>query len=154
MMAVEDPQSALDTTSTTATMDAGDEMVIPAGRGSRKSARAKVILRPGEGRLVINGREGESYLQNNVWWVQEVRSPLEATGLESEYDIIAFARGGGYGGKAGAIKSALARALVVDRPELRPVLKKEGLMTIDSRRVERKKYGLKKARKAPQYSKR
>jgi len=124
------------------------------GTGRRKSAIARVRLVPGNGQVVINGRPGEVHLQGNPVYLSTVKAPLETLGLESEYDVLVNVRGGGLTGHADAIKMGVARALCELDPENRKPLKVEGYLTRDPRCKERKKYGLKKARKAPQFSKR
>jgi small subunit ribosomal protein S9 len=124
------------------------------GTGRRKSAIARVRLIPGEGKVVINGREGESYLQFNQSYLATTKAPLEILGLESDYDILVNVKGGGVTGQAEAIRLGVARALCELSPDNRPPLKIEGYLTRDPRAKERKKYGLRKARKAPQFSKR
>jgi small subunit ribosomal protein S9 len=103
---------------------------------------------------VVNGRPGEDYLQNNPTYLGIAKAPLETLGLENDYDILANARGGGLTGQADSIRMGVARALCQLDPENRKPLKLEGYMTRDARAKERRKYGLRKARKAPQYSKR
>ncbi|NET09734.1 MAG: 30S ribosomal protein S9 [Symploca sp. SIO2B6] len=124
------------------------------GTGRRKSSVARVRLVPGSGQLVINGREGEQYLQYNPGYLTAAKAPLETLGLENEYDILVNVRGGGLTGQADSIRLGVARALCELDPENRKPLKIEGYLTRDPRAKERKKYGLHKARKAPQYSKR
>ncbi|MCA6504543.1 MAG: 30S ribosomal protein S9 [Pseudanabaena sp.] len=124
------------------------------GTGRRKKAIARVRLVPGEGKVVINGKAGDLYLQFNPTYIAGVKAPLETLGLENEYDVLVNAHGGGVTGQADAIRLGVARALCELAPENRKPLKVEGYMTRDPRCKERKKYGLKKARKAPQYSKR
>nr|NP_038359.1 ribosomal protein S9 [Mesostigma viride]Q9MUV1.1 RecName: Full=Small ribosomal subunit protein uS9c; AltName: Full=30S ribosomal protein S9, chloroplastic [Mesostigma viride]AAF43800.1 ribosomal protein S9 [Mesostigma viride]WKT08252.1 ribosomal protein S9 [Mesostigma viride]WKT08358.1 ribosomal protein S9 [Mesostigma viride] len=124
------------------------------GTGRRKSAVARVRLVPGNGEVIINGLPGTNYLQFNGSYLSAVRSPLETLGLEDNYDIIVKAVGGGLTGQAEAIRLGVARALCTIDTSNRHPLKKEGFLTRDSRVKERKKYGLKKARKAPQFSKR
>jgi small subunit ribosomal protein S9 len=124
------------------------------GTGRRKEAIARVRLMPGEGVLTINGRPGEEYLQFRQTLIGSVRQPLETLGLEGAYDIVVSAFGGGIAGQAGAIRLGVARALLDQDPDNRVPLKREGFLRRDPRAVERKKYGLRKARKAKQYSKR
>ncbi|MGA1262340.1 MAG: 30S ribosomal protein S9 [Prochlorothrix sp.] len=124
------------------------------GTGRRKSSVARVRLVPGSGQLMINGREGTGYLQNNPLYLAAVKAPLETLGLEAEYDVLVKVHGGGLTGQADAIRLGAARALCELDPENRKPLKIEGYLTRDPRSKERKKYGLRKARKAPQYSKR
>ncbi|MGF1495790.1 MAG: 30S ribosomal protein S9 [Elainellaceae cyanobacterium] len=124
------------------------------GTGRRKSSIARVRLVPGSGQIIINGRPGEEYLQFNLGYLAASRAPLETLGLEGEYDILVNVKGGGLTGQADSIKLGVARALCQLDPENRRPLKIEGYLTRDPRAKERKKYGLHKARKAPQYSKR
>ena len=124
------------------------------GIGRRKTSVAKVILVPGTGAMVVNNKQGEAYLQFNSQYINASKNPLTILGLENTYDIYVNTHGGGLKGQADAIKLGVARALCFMSPENRKDLKSEGLLTRDSRRKERKKYGLRKARKAPQFSKR
>ncbi len=124
------------------------------GTGRRKSSIARVRLVPGTGQLLINGRDGESYLQFNASYVSSAKAPLETLGLETDYDILVNVKGGGLTGQAESIRLGVARALCELSPDNRHPLKIEGYLTRDPRAKERKKYGLRKARKAPQYSKR
>ena len=122
--------------------------------GRRKEAIARVRLVPGTGRWTINGRTLEGYFPNKVHQ-QLVNEPFRTLELEGAYDVIARIHGGGITGQAGALRLGIARALnEIDVEAFRPALKKAGFLTRDARVKERKKYGLKKARKAPQYSKR
>ncbi len=121
--------------------------------GRRKSAVARVRLRPGSGKLVINGHPIERYFPI-VTHVQRATEALRLTQTADVYDVDATIGGGGVSGQAGALRLGIARALVALDDEVRPQLKKAGLLVRDSREKERRKYGLKKARKAPQYSKR
>jgi small subunit ribosomal protein S9 len=124
------------------------------GTGRRKTAVARVRLVPGNGKLVINGKPGEIHLQGNAAYLSATRAPLETLGLENDYDILVNVRGGGLTGHADAIRMGVARALCELDPDNRKPLKVEGYLTRDPRAKERKKYGLRKARKAPQFSKR
>ena len=124
------------------------------GTGRRKSSVARVRLVPGTGQLLINGREGESYLQFNASYISSAKAPLETLGLENDYDILVNVEGGGLTGQAESIRLGVARALCELSPDNRQPLKIEGYLTRDPRAKERKKYGLRKARKAPQFSKR
>ncbi|MBW4643386.1 MAG: 30S ribosomal protein S9 [Goleter apudmare HA4340-LM2] len=124
------------------------------GTGRRKSAIARVRLVPGEGKLIVNSKDGELYFQFNANYLGVIKAPLETLGLESEYDILVKAEGGGLTGQADSIRLGVARALCQLDPDNRSPLKTEGYLTRDPRAKERKKYGLHKARKAPQYSKR
>ena len=121
--------------------------------GRRKEAIVRVRLTPGTGKIVCNGRPLEDYFPNRLHQ-QQVKDPLVLTERAESVDIYANLRGGGITGQAGALRLAIARALILVQPEDRPALKKAGFLTRDPRAIERKKYGLKKARKAPQYSKR
>ena len=122
--------------------------------GRRKEAVARVRLIPGEGNFVINGGRDLADYFPNLAVRRVILEPLEILELTKNYDILATIEGGGTAGQAGALRHGIARALVELDPELRPALKKAGFLTRDARIIERKKYGLKKARKAPQYSKR
>ena len=121
--------------------------------GRRKSSVARVRLYEGTGRVLINERPLEVYFPTMAQRIR-VLEPLREAQIEGRYDVIASTEGGGTTGQADALRLGIARALVELEPELRPGLKKAGLLTRDSRKVERKKYGLKKARRAPQYTKR
>lgn len=124
------------------------------GVGRRKQAIARVFLIPGEGNLIINKKSGDKYLQYNDTYLNTVWSPLETLNLEKQFDIVAIVNGGGLTGQAEAIQLGVARRLIEMDKENRTILKPFGFLTRDSRIKERKKYGLRKARKAPQYSKR
>lgn len=121
--------------------------------GRRKKAIARVRLVPGDGKVVINGRDIDNYFGLETLKMT-VRQPLALTNLESRYDVLVNVYGGGLSGQAGAIRHGISRALVKADPELRPAVKKAGFLTRDPRMKERKKYGLKAARRAPQFSKR
>ncbi len=121
--------------------------------GRRKRAIARVTLLQGNGRIVINGREFENYFPRETLRMI-IKQPLQITGTLGKYDIIAKVEGGGLSGQAGALRHGIARALVTLDNDLKPKLKKEGLLTRDPREVERKKYGQKGARKRFQFSKR
>ncbi len=123
------------------------------GTGRRKSSIARVRLVEGTGVITINGRNIDEYLGTDTLKVI-VRQPLTATNTVDKYDVICSVLGGGFTGQAGAIRLGIARALLEANAEYRPTLKSAGFLTRDSRKKERKKYGLKKARKAPQFSKR
>ncbi len=127
--------------------------VMYQGTGRRKTAIARVRIVPGEGKIVVNGRDAEDFFPKRSSIVM-VKEPLELTKNVGRFDVIANVEGGGVSGQAGAIRLGLARALLKADPSLRPYLKKAGFLTRDPRMKERRKYGLKKARKAPQYSKR
>jgi small subunit ribosomal protein S9 len=123
------------------------------GTGRRKEAVARVRIVPGSGKFELNGRTLEEFFPTRAHRMI-VATPLRVAGLERELDVIARIHGGGVSGQAGALRHGIARALIEMNPELRGSLKSEGLLTRDAREKERRKYGLKKARKAPQYSKR
>lgn len=121
--------------------------------GRRKEAVARVRIVPGTGTILLNGRPLEEYFPTRTYRLIAT-APLRAVGKDKELDVVATLEGGGVSGQAGALRLGIARALVELDPGLRPVLKKEGYLSRDAREKERRKYGLKKARKAPQYSKR
>ena len=121
------------------------------GTGRRKSSVARVRLVPGDGKVTVNGREMEDYFGLKTLELI-IRQPLELTEMTDKYDVIARVDGGGVSGQAGAIRHGISRALLELDKELRPALKKAGFLTRDSRKKERRKYGLKKARKASQFS--
>ena len=123
------------------------------GTGRRKTSVARVRITPGNGNFTINKRDIEDYFNYETLKVI-AREPLLASETLNKYDVIVNVHGGGSTGQAGAIRHGVARALIESDQELRPILKKAGYLTRDSRMKERKKYGLKKARKAPQFSKR
>jgi len=121
--------------------------------GRRKEAVARVRLVPGSGNFVLNGRSLEEYFPTRAHRMI-VSAPLRRAGRDKDFDVLARIEGGGVSGQAGALRLGIARALIEIDPELRTILKKEGYLRRDAREKERRKYGLKKARKAPQYSKR
>jgi len=123
------------------------------GTGRRKNAVARVYLVPGEGKVVVNNKQVLEYFGRKTLDMV-VRQPLELTNTTGRFDVIAKVAGGGVSGQAGAVRHGIARALVQADPNLRPVLKRAGFLTRDPRMKERRKYGLKKARRAPQFSKR
>ncbi|TVX95608.1 30S ribosomal protein S9 [Cohnella terricola] len=123
------------------------------GTGRRKHSVARVRLVPGEGRIVINKREINDYFDVETLKLI-VKQPLNLTETTGKYDVLVLAHGGGTSGQAGAIRHGISRALLKADPELRSALKKAGFLTRDPRMKERKKYGLKAARRAPQFSKR
>ena len=123
------------------------------GTGRRKSAVARVFLRPGAGKITVNRREFDNYFPNRVLKMV-IRQPLLMTETAENFDILINVAGGGAAGQAGAIRHGIARALVEFNPELRPRLKAAGFLTRDAREVERKKYGRPKARRRFQFSKR
>ncbi|MDJ0664544.1 MAG: 30S ribosomal protein S9 [Acidimicrobiia bacterium] len=121
--------------------------------GRRKSSIARVRLYPGSGEMSLNGRPLENYFPHAALR-QRVMEPLRVVEAEGQYDVVAKLEGGGTTGQSDALRLGIARALVEVDPEFRPTLKKGGMLTRDARRVERKKYGLRKARRAPQFTKR
>jgi len=123
------------------------------GTGRRKEAVARVFVRPGTGKITINGREVEEYFRN-VEWRNNAVEPLKFTNTADQVDVEVTAKGGGPGGQSGALRMGLSRALSLMNPELRPGLRKNGFLTRDSRMKERKKYGQKGARRRFQFSKR
>lgn len=123
------------------------------GTGRRKSSVARVRLVPGDGKVIINGRVMEEYIPFAALR-EVVNQPLNATETLGSYDVLVNVKGGGYTGQAGAIRHGIARALLLADPEYRGTLKRAGFLTRDPRMKERKKYGLKGARRAPQFSKR
>jgi small subunit ribosomal protein S9 len=123
------------------------------GTGRRKAAVARVFLRPGNGRITVNGKDFQLYFRGVFRGVQALE-PLKATGTAGRYDALITVKGGGPSGQADAIQLGVARALVKVDPNFRTTLKQSGHLTRDARVIERKKYGLHKARRAPQYSKR
>ena len=152
----EDNAPASYTTETSGTFEGqGQSVTAPgAGLGRRKEAVARVRLLPGTGQWTLNGRTLEDYFPNKLHQ-QDVNQPFKILELEGAYDVIARISGGGPSGQAGALRLGIARALnEIDRENNRPALKKAGYLTRDARVIERKKAGLKKARKASQFSKR
>ncbi len=123
------------------------------GTGRRKSSVARVFMTPGKGNIVVNGKTLDEYLQLETLRMV-VRSPLELTETLSQFDVMINVHGGGYTGQAGAMRHGIARALLEAGADYRPALKAAGFLTRDPRMKERKKYGLKAARRAPQFSKR
>ena len=123
------------------------------GTGRRKSSIARVRIMSGKGNITVNGKPLDEYFGEETLKVI-VKQPLTATETLDKYDVIATVKGGGFSGQAGAVRHGIARALNAANLEYRPTLKSNGFLTRDSRKKERKKYGLKKARKAPQFSKR
>ena len=135
-------------------MTSSTNKVVYWGTGRRKTSIARVRLTPGKGEIVINGRPGDHYLNFNPAYLAAVRAPLNTLGLNDSYDVLVNVFGGGLTGQADAIKQGAARALCELSPDNRKPLKTEGHLSRDPRAKERRKYGLKKARKAPQFSKR
>ena len=123
------------------------------GTGRRKSSVARVRLIPGSGTITVNKKPLEDYFGMEIV-KREVKRPFEVAGVEGKFDVIATVNGGGFTGQAGALRHGISRALCVADAELRPALKAAGFLTRDPRMKERKKYGLKAARRAPQFSKR
>ena len=123
------------------------------GTGRRKNAVARVRLVPGTGKVTVNGRDGKEYFGREAL-LDYAKTPFKVTDTQDHFDVLARIDGGGISGQAGALRHGVARALLLVNPEYRTVLKKAGFLTRDARMVERKKYGLKKARKRPQFSKR
>ena len=126
------------------------------GTGRRKNAVARVYLRNGNGKIIINGKEYKdliNYFQRSTL-IQHIIEPLNVTNTNGKFDMIIRVNGGGLSGQAGAVRLGIARALLQYNSDLRKTLKEKGMLTRDTRMVERKKYGLKKARRAPQFSKR
>ena len=132
---------------------AKSEKIVYYGTGRRKSSIARVRLVEGSGKITINGKDIDKFFGMETLKVI-VKQPLTVTNTASKYDVIASVKGGGFTGQAGAIRHGIARALNEANSEYRPALKQNGFLTRDPRMKERKKYGLKKARKAPQFSKR
>lgn len=132
---------------------AKQEKITYYGTGRRKSSVARVRLVEGSGKVTINGKDIEEFFGMETLKVI-VRQPLTVTNTATKYDVICTVKGGGFTGQAGAIRHGIARALNEANQEFRPALKTNGFLTRDPRMKERKKYGLKKARKAPQFSKR
>ncbi|MFN3283918.1 MAG: 30S ribosomal protein S9 [Pseudothermotoga sp.] len=133
-----------------------EQKVVYNGLGRRKTSVARVYLFPGQGKITINDKvfnSAEEYFKDQVR-ARQAFEPLLLTNMNDKFDVFVRVEGGGLSGQAGAVRLALARALVKINPDLRAPLKAKGLLTRDPRMVERKKYGLKKARRAPQYSKR
>ena len=129
------------------------EKLIYSAVGRRKSSVARVFLTPGKGEIVVNGKKIDEYFPHKVL-IRDAMQPLAAISAEGKYDIKANIVGGGYNGQTGALRLGIARALVKANDANKPVLRAKGLLTVDARVVERKKYGLRKARKDKQFSKR
>jgi small subunit ribosomal protein S9 len=124
------------------------------GTGRRKESVARVRLFPGQGNMVVNGRATDEYFGHRIALLRNIRLPLELVEMQAAFDVQIKVRGGGLAGQAGATRLGIARALLDANNELRPTLKSAGLLTRDARAKERKKAGLKRARKRPQYTKR
>lgn len=124
------------------------------GTGRRKTAVARVRLFPGSGEMVVNGKSIREYFGARELYEREIRQPLELTDTTGAYNVLVKVRGGGVSGQAQAVRHGITRALLDANPDFRPTLKKAGLITRDPRMKERKKAGLKRARKRPQYTKR
>jgi small subunit ribosomal protein S9 len=129
------------------------ENIVFQGTGRRKESIARVRIMPGKGEITVNGKSLDEYFGSEILKVI-VNQPFAVTNTVGKYDVVAKVVGGGYTGQAGAVRHGIARALNEANSEFRPALKSNGLLTRDPRMKERKKYGLKKARKAPQFSKR
>ena len=129
------------------------EKLIYSAVGRRKSSVARVFLTPGKGEIVVNGKKIDEYFPHKVL-ILDAMQPLAAISAEGKYDIKANIVGGGYNGQTGALRLGIARALVKANDANKPVLRAKGLLTVDARVVERKKYGIRKARKDKQFSKR
>ena len=127
--------------------------VLYRGLGRRKSSTARVIVKPGNGTILVNGRDVNEYMPFATL-VMDLKQPLTLTSTQDQFDVSVNVVGGGFTGQAGAIRLGIARALLQASPDYRPVLKKAGMLTRDARAKERKKYGLKASRRAPQFSKR
>jgi len=123
------------------------------GTGRRRESVARVYIKPGPARFIVNGRPVDDYFRNIAWHTAAVE-PLKFTQMQDQVDVNAMVKGGGVGGQAGAVRMGLSRALAALNPELRPALRKNGFLTRDPRMKERKKYGQKGARRRFQYSKR
>ena len=123
------------------------------GTGRRKNAVARVRLVPGTGKVTVNGRDGKEYFGREAL-LDYAKTPFKVTDTQDHFDVLARIDGGGISGQAGALRHGISRALLLVNPEFRPVLKRAGYLTRDPRMKERKKYGLKAARRAPQFSKR
>lgn len=130
-----------------------DELGRSYATGRRKDAVARVWIKPGTGKVTINGREGRSYLARPVLWMV-LNQPFQVAKREGQFDVVCTVSGGGLTGQAGALRLGISRAMTYYEPELRPALKQGGFLTRDSREVERKKYGKAKARRSFQFSKR
>jgi small subunit ribosomal protein S9 len=127
--------------------------VVYSSTGKRKRSVARVRLMPGEGKITVNSRDLKEYFRRDSL-ITVIMEPFKVTNTENAYDVIADLSGGGISGQAGALRHSISKALLEINEEYRPLLKREGFLTRDSRIKERKKYGLKKARKRPQFSKR
>lgn len=136
------------------TVNIQNSVIMYAGTGRRKSSVARVRLIPGTGKMIINGIPAQSYLQFSINHLHTLHAPLNSLELNNEYDIYVNTQGGGLTGQTDAIKLGIARALCDINSDNRNLLKSKGYLTRDARVKERRKYGLHKARKAPQYSKR
>lgn len=123
--------------------------------GKRKRASARILIQPGSGNIIINNMRLEEYVRNNTRFIQSIRLPLSILDIEKKYDIIIESKGGGILGQVDAIKLGISKRIyMLSTNENKEILKKNSLLTTNSKRKERRKYGLKKARKSPQFSKR
>ncbi len=129
------------------------KQVVYSATGKRKQAIARVRLFPGEGKIMVNSRDFKEYFKRESL-ITVIMEPFRLTNTENAYDVISDLSGGGISGQAGALRHSISKSLLEINEEYRPILKREGFLTRDSRVKERKKYGLKKARKRPQFSKR
>ncbi len=129
------------------------KQVVYSATGKRKQSIARVRLFPGEGKIIVNSRDFKEFFKRESL-ITVIMEPFRLTNTENAYDVIADLSGGGISGQAGALRHSISKALLEINEEYRPILKREGFLTRDSRVKERKKYGLKKARKRPQFSKR
>jgi len=129
------------------------KQVVYSATGKRKQSIARVRLFPGEGKIIVNSRDFKEFFKRESL-ITIIMEPFRLTNTENAYDVIADLSGGGISGQAGALRHSISKALLEINEEYRPILKREGFLTRDSRVKERKKYGLKKARKRPQFSKR
>lgn len=139
---------------TTKVITLADKTPVYYATGRRKSSVARVFIKTGTGKITINGKEEAEKYFPNKYLLLDLKRPLDLTGMTGRFDVRIFVKGGGYSAQEGAARLGIARALLLVNGDFRKVLKADGLITVDSRVVERKKYGLHKARKAPQFSKR
>ncbi len=138
---------------TSKVLQGADKAPVYYATGRRKNAVARVFLKTGKGVVTVNGVEASKYFPHDTI-LTEVKKPFDTTGTAGRFDVVATITGGGYSGQSGALRLGIARALLLVSPDFRKPLKAAGLITVDARVVERKKYGLRKARKDKQFSKR